>query len=443
MYHKQLIIEYGCKVIACKSHYPKEGPWKLPKGWCWTKLGEISDYGKCVTVPVSAIQDDEWVLELEDIEKDTGRILKQITKKERPINGSRHAFTKNQILYSKLRTYLNKVLIAPNNGYCTTEIIPISPQSGILPEYLNLVLRSPYFQEYTAQCGYGVKMPRLGTSDAIKSLIPVPPYGEQQRIIESANKLADITERIQSEKEHLSEHITGCKSRILELAIYGKLVPQDPAEEPAIELLKRIKPDFTPSHNLHYETQQLFTLPNGWEWCSVKDYSQKVTDYVASGSFASLKENVRYYKQPNYAILIKTKDFANNFSEDLTYTDEKGYNFLKNSNLYGGELVFSNVGSVGKIFKVPHLNIRMSLAPNAIMVKFHQDDQSAWFERVFQSPFGQESLRAIASATAIMKFNKTDFGKLLIPVPPVSEQKRILDAIDAFLAQLDCINDTE
>ena len=175
----------------------------------------------------------------------------------------------------------------------------------------------------------------------------------------------------------------------------------------------------------------------------MKDYTKKVTDYVASGSFASLKENVRYYKSPNYAILVKTKDFANNFSEDLTYTDEHGYNFLENSHLYGGELIFSNVGSVGKIFKVPKMNMRMSLAPNAIMVKFHQDEQASWFERVFQSPFGQESLRAIASATAIMKFNKTDFGKLLIPVPPVSEQKRILNAIEALFVQLNCIYDTE
>ena len=197
------------------------------------------------------------------------------------------------------------------------------------------------------------------------------------------------------------------------------------------------------SDNLHYETQQLFALPKGWEWCSVKDYTKKVTDFVASGSFASLKENVRYYKTPNYAILVKTKDFANNFSKDLTYTDEHGYNFLEKSHLFGGELLFSNVGSVGKIFKVPKMNMRMTLAPNAIMVKLHQDEQASWFERVFQSPFGQESLRAIASATAIMKFNKTDFGKLLIPVPPGSEQKCILNAIEALFAQLNCIYDTE
>ena len=406
-------------------------------------MGEISNYGKCITVPVSAIKDEEWVLELEDIEKDTGKLVKQIAKRERSINGSRHAFSEGQVLFSKLRTYLNKVLVAPSNGYCTTEIIPISTLNSVIPEYLNLVLRSPYFLDYTAQCGYGVKMPRLGTADAIKAFIPIPPYEEQRRIVESVYKYTVIVERIQSEQRSLVEYVSNCKSVILELAIHGKLVPQDPSDEPAIELLKRINPAFKASDNLHYDPQKLFSLPRGWEWCSVKAYTKKVTDYVASGSFASLKENVRYYKQPNYAILVKTKDFANNFTEDLTYTDEQGYAFLENSRLCGGELLFSNVGSVGKIFKVPKLNMRMTLAPNAIMVKFHQDEHSAWFERVFQSPFGQESLRIIASATAIMKFNKTDFGKLLIPVPPVSEQKRILKVVDAMLAQLDCIYNME
>ena len=273
--------------------------------------------------------------------------------------------------------------------------------------------------------------------------IPLPPANEQQRISEQVLTLNNSLEIIDKQKTGIERSVDSVKARVLELAIHGKLVSQDLSDEPAIELLRRINPEFTPSHNLHYDPQKLFSLPRGWEWCSVKAYTKKVTDYVASGSFASLKENVRYYKQPNYAILVKTKDFANNFTEDLTYTDEQGYAFLENSRLCGGELLFSNVGSVGKIFKVPKLNMRMTLAPNAIMVKFHQDEHSAWFERVFQSPFGQESLRIIASATAIMKFNKTDFGKLLIPVPPVSEQKRILKVVDAMLAQLDCIYNME
>ena len=144
----------------------------------------MSDYGRCISVPVDEIDGSAWVLELEDIEKDSGRLLHQIEKKERIISGIRHRFKKGQILYSKLRTYLNKVLVAPDDGFCTTEIIPITPIDGIDPQYLNLVLRSPYFLEYTARCGYGVKMPRLGTNDARKAIIPIPPIEEQHRIVQ-------------------------------------------------------------------------------------------------------------------------------------------------------------------------------------------------------------------------------------------------------------------
>ena len=297
--------------------------------------------------------------------------------------------------------------------------------------YINSIALDPYIT--------GSAQPKLNQDNLNSIPVPLPPYKEQRRIIESVEQWIEVISSLYEKQEELTDAVIKAKNKVLDLAICGKLVPQDSLDEPALALLKRINPAFEVSHNLHYEPQPLFALPRGWEWCSVKAYTKKVTDYVASGSFASLKENVRYYKRPNYALLVKTKDFANNFTKDLTYTDERGYNFLENSRLYGGELLFSNVGSVGKIFKVPKLNIRMTLAPNAIMVKFHQDDQAAWFERVFQSPFGQESLRIIASATAIMKFNKTDFGKLLIPVPPVNEQKRILKAVDTILAQLDCI----
>jgi type I restriction enzyme S subunit len=378
-------------------------------------LGEISDYGKCVTVPVSAIQDDEWVLELEDIEKDTGRILKQITKKERPINGSRHAFTKNQILYSKLRTYLNKVLIAPNNGYCTTEIIPISPQSGILPEYLNLVLRSPYFQEYTAQCGYGVKMPRLGTSDAIKSLIPVPPYGEQQRIIESANKLADITERIQSEKEHLSEHITGCKSRILELAIYGKLVPQDPAEEPAIELLKRIKPDFTPSHNLHYAD----LLPTGWVVCSLNEACEILDSR----------------RQPiNSKEREKRAEKANNLFPYYGATGQVGV--IDNYILDGEYLLLGEDGA-------PFLD-RYAKKAYVVSGKIWVNNHAHILRPRINSTYMMYYLNVIdyrpyVTGTTRLKLTQEVMKNMPVLVPPLAEQDRIISRIQQLFSVIDTI----
>ena len=183
---------------ADNRHYENK-PFELPETWLWVTLSDISNYGECANVSVDKISNESWVLELEDIEKDSGRLLQRMRKSDRTINGIRHSFQKGDVLYSKLRTYLNKVLVADKDGYCTTEIIPITCVPGIVPEYLCHVLRSRYYVDYTISLGYGVKMPRLGTADALKSMIPVPPYEEQRRIVKSVNEIYHKLEQISSE----------------------------------------------------------------------------------------------------------------------------------------------------------------------------------------------------------------------------------------------------
>lgn len=176
-------------------HY-EQVPFEIPDNWAWVKLGDITNYGKCTTCSVDDIDNDSWILELEDIEKDTGKVLVQHTKAERDIKGVRHSFSVGNVLYSKLRTYLNKVLLANENGFCTTEIIPIECRDYIHPKYICHLLRSKYFLDYTAQCGYGVKMPRLSTTDACKALVPLPPHEEQKRISSKVNELMSVLDSI-------------------------------------------------------------------------------------------------------------------------------------------------------------------------------------------------------------------------------------------------------
>ena len=233
------------------------------------------------------------------------------------------------------------------------------------------------------------------------------------------------------------------RQKILDLAIHGKLVPQDPNDEPASVLLERIRAEKerlikegkikrpkktnTTSDKPHYP----YELPKGWAWCKLEDFINDATDFVASGSFASLRENVKYYDEAGYAILVRTKDFQNGFTKGLVYTDRHGYEFLANSNLFGGELILPNIGaSIGKVFIVPHLDIRMTLAPNSIMIKCFKDIHKKWLQYLFLSPFGQEQLRIISSSTAQGKFNKTDLRALQIPIPPFDEQERIISEVE-------------
>lgn len=184
-------INPKARIITDNPHYPQ-----LPDNWVLTTIESVCNYGKCISVSVEDIKDDEWILELEDIEKDTGKIIEKKNKACRRISGVRHQFNGGDVLYSKLRTYLNKVLLATEDGYCTTEIIPISCNSSIHPQYLCLWLRSPYFLNYTISCGYGVKMPRLSTTDARNGIVPLPPLEEQKHIVQTIHKMTEYMEDI-------------------------------------------------------------------------------------------------------------------------------------------------------------------------------------------------------------------------------------------------------
>ncbi len=168
---------------------PANPPFPIPQNWAWTTLGTVCDYGKCETVDASTVKDSTWSLDLEDIEKGTGRLLVRVRAGERSAAGARHSFRAGELLYSKLRTYLNKVLVADEDGICSSEILPLDFRGQVLPEYARCVLMSPMFLDYAARCGYGVKMPRLGTADGRNGPFPLPPFAEQRRIVAKVDEL--------------------------------------------------------------------------------------------------------------------------------------------------------------------------------------------------------------------------------------------------------------
>ena len=157
----------------------------LPEKWKICCLGELCDYGDCINVNTEDIAEDAWILDLEDIEKDTGMVLKKVTKAQRNSVSTKHKFHSGQVLYSKLRPYLNKVVLSDADGYCTSEILPLEFKNCVLPEYARYYLMSGTFITYANHCSYGVKMPRLGTTDGKKAIFSLPPLSEQKCIVET------------------------------------------------------------------------------------------------------------------------------------------------------------------------------------------------------------------------------------------------------------------
>lgn len=178
-------------------------------------------------------------------------------------------------------------------------------------------------------------------------------------------------------------------------------------------------------------------VPKHWEVKKMNYHCSTITDFVASGSFADLRKNVLYLDEPDYAMLIRTADLSSNDRKlPPVYISKCSYEFLSNSNLFGGEVVLPNIGaSIGNVYMVPKLYKHMSLAPNAIMVKSYGNDRFLYY--YFKSKPGVDSLMLIGMAAAQDKFNKTELRSLKVLVPPLGEQVAIATYLDTHCAKID------
>ena len=159
-----------------------EIPFDIPDSWEWARLGSLCDFGKCRNIEYESVAVGTWNLDLEDIEKESGTILRKKRKTAGESGSTKHIFSAGMVLYSKLRPYLNKVVAADEGGVCSSEILPLN-FGQLNSEYAQLTLMEPGFVEYAKECSYGMKMPRLGTEDGKQWLVAIPPLPEQHRIV--------------------------------------------------------------------------------------------------------------------------------------------------------------------------------------------------------------------------------------------------------------------
>ncbi len=420
-------IRRSKKSASDTPHYENEVPFEVPGSWEWTNLGDITIYGNCENVDVNDIPNDGWVLELEDLEKDSAKIIQRLTKDERDIKGVRHSFHKGDVLYSKLRTYLNKVLVANEDGFCTTEIIPITCMSYVLPDYLNHVLRSKYFVDYTIQCGYGVKMPRLSTTDACNGQIPLPPFNEQKHIVASIEGWFQLIDILESDKADIAEAIQKAKSKILDLAIHGKLVPQDPSDEPAIELLKRINPKFTPCDNAHERNQ----IPNSWCWTTLGSLFQHNTGKALNKSDSQEGLSKPYLTTSN--VYWNCFDFTE--VKEMYFKDSE----LEKCTITKGDLLVCEGGDIGRaaiwnydydICIQNHIHRLRAKGDVCQILYLYVLMLYKWKDRIHGKGIG---LQGLSSGL---------LDKLIVPLPPYNEQRRIVAKIEELFAVLDEIQES-
>ena len=427
-----------------------EIPFELPDGWAWARLGVICPYGENKAVSADLIDETAWILDLEDIEKETGVIKKYTTKSERNSVSNKYSFCKGQLLYSKLRPYLNKVVIATKDGYCTTEILPLTFYGNIYSPYMQLFIMSPTFLTYVNMISYGVKMPRLGTNDGKNAIIAIPPINEQKRIRDKFDIVAPLFDKIQNNLNNLNNEVTAIKSKILDLAIRGKLVPQDPNDEPASVLLERIREEkeelikqgkikrdkmesviFKGDDNSYYEkigdsvaciyAELPFEIPDNWCWARLN---------CISINYDSYRKPINSYDRKN-RVLGKSKD------ELYPYYGATGQIGFIDDFLFNGEYILLGEDAA------PFLDKK---AQKAYMIK-----GKSWVNNhahILQSLVFPEYLTNCLNSidyfdyvygTTRLKLTQENMNRILVPVPSIEEQCKIAQAINNLFVLIESI----
>ena len=198
-------------------------------------------------------------------------------------------------------------------------------------------------------------------------------------------------------------------------------------EQQAVLLFRSWFTTFSQSESVVRQPSEFGQIPENFSIVKVGSLKMLVTDYVANGSFASLKENVTLYQEPNYAYFIRNTDLKSGSFE--VFVDQHSYEFLSKSTLYGGEIIISNVGDVGSVFLCPKLDGPMTLGNNIIMLRPEDDSLRYYLYIWFKHLQGQAIIQGIKGGSAQPKFNKTDFKNTSILLPPVELLSRFHDIV--------------
>ena len=416
-----------------------EIPFDIPDSWKWVKLGDCTGYAQTKEkVSPKDITGDMWSLDLEDIQKDTGAILVKTNASERKISGDKVKFHKGQVLYSKLRPYLKKILVAPDDGICTPELVPFDTYL-IDANYIAYVLRSPHIDFVINSVTYGVKMPRVGTDTMTNLLIPLPPLAEQKRIVAKIEELLTYVDRYAAAYEKLEQFNAkfpeDMKKSILQYAIQGKLVEQRPEEGTGEELYRQIQAE---KHRLIKEgkikkEQPLadiaedaipFDIPESWKWVRWGNISQSIQyGYNAPAQDVGRIKMVRISDIQDGKVLWDTVPYCEIREEEIpTYLLQKN------------DILFARTGgTVGKSYLVKDVPEESIYAGYLIRTRYSSLLCPEYMKYFMESQLYWDQLRNGTIATAQPNCNGKTLSKMILPLPPQAEQKRIVAKLEEIL----------
>ena len=409
------------KAACDKPHYPYE----LPEGWCWTTVEEI---GEVVTgsTPSKDIKDyyggNIPFFKPTDLEQGIQTVRSNDRLTALGFEQSRKLPT-NSVLVTCIGATIGKTGLISIEGTCNQQINAIIPTNAILPHYLYYVCISDYMQNEIQANASATTLPILNKGNFSKLFLPLPPLREQKHIIESIVHWFSLVNSVEESKDNLQKVIKQTKSKILDLAIHGKLVPQDSMDEPACELLKRINP----KAEITCDNSQYGKLPNGW--------CETLLGNIGTWQSGATPSRLRKDYYGGSIPWLKTGDLNDGIVQSIPecITERALEETSVKLNPAGSILIAmygATIGRIGILSKPATTNQACCACVDYLP------------EKKFLFYFllaNRENFIAMGGGGAQPNISKEKIIHTHIPLPPQQEQHRIVAKIEELFAQLDNI----
>lgn len=427
-----------------------EIPFELPEGWCWARLKHI-----CMMAAGKAKSSDQI--------------------KSEPFDGCYPCFGGNGIRgyvdeYNQEGTFsivgrqgalCGNINIASGKFYATEHAVVTTLFNEIDFNWSNYTLETLKLNEYAT----GAAQPGLSVANVLNVFVPVPPTQEQIYIGHQISKSIKIIENITDEKEDLQTLISAAKSKILDLAIHGQLVPQNPDDEPASVLLERIRAEkeelikqgkikrdkkesviFKGEDNSYYEivsdkpnilgNSNLFDLPDNWCWCRVRSIAD-----VKGGK--RLPKGCSFSDIPTDHAYIRVTDMKNQTvnTTDLKYISDEVYEQIKSYIISKNDLYITIAGTIGVVGEIPDELDNMNLTENAAKLCDIKIDKK-YLCYILSSRFVQNQFQEKTHQVAMPKLALERILTTIIPIPPYKEQVLIIKKLEGTLCKMNTIENS-
>ena len=431
-----------------------EIPFEIPDSWEWVRLGSIV-YNRGQMKPTS----DFCYVDIGSIDNKRQRLgdTENIITPDKAPSRAKKIIDVGDIIYSTVRPYLHNMCIIDKQfslqPIASTGFATMTCYSGLLNKYLFYYLLAPDFDNYAndTENSKGVAYPAINDDRLYKALIPLPPLSEQHRIVAKIEELLPYIERYGKAEEHITALNTtfpeALKKSILQEAVQGKLVPQDPDDEPASVLLERIRVEKQKlikagkikksKHESVIVTRDKipYEIPDSWVWCKLSD-------------LAILENGDRSSKYPVEADYVEigipffgAKDIDGDMMsfQNVRFISQQKYDELGNGKLVDGDIICLLRGSVGKTAKF-EANEQFDtgfICAQMLIIRLLDKSLFGYISSYFKSPDYTNYVESKVTGTAVRQMPAKEMGNLLIPLPPLAEQHRIVAKIEEIMPMIE------